>query len=91
MRCQPGAWQQYLERRAKLPALSWRARCLVVLPVALAVAYIGTTSPGNAMSFDVLFAIVYPLALLYSFVDLRSKPRAKATLPSAHVVHAPRR
>lgn len=76
----------YFRRRAELPALSWRARFLVAIPVALLLAWVIANDPRNRSSLGDGFAMSYPLFWLFSFLQFRIRPRAEAAMPRARVL-----
>jgi hypothetical protein len=66
-------WEQ---KRRGLPALTWRARCWVVVPVAIFYGY----SPHNSWSFSANFATAYGMWLVLSFLWIRHRPRPETPL-----------
>jgi hypothetical protein len=77
---------EYFARRAKLPALSWRARFLVALPVALLLARGFANDPRHWCSFAEGFAISYPIFWVFSLFQFRVRPRAVESVARARVV-----
>ena len=91
-RCHDEGHARTLTGYHRLPAVSWRIRYWIVLPVALFYAYVGATSPRNPWDFTSNFALSYSICFVMSFLFLRVRPRERGhTLPRASVITESRR
>jgi hypothetical protein len=63
------------------PAVTLPVRCLIVLPLAFLLAYMGVRSPRNSWDFSANFALAYATVFMLSFLFLELRPREQEHTP----------